>query len=79
MSRIQDSRALDDTTKQALGAEHATLEQGTPTNDGSSTYDLIWAQNGRVVFDLGIPSSPQSRDQLLALAALVLERSQPYQ
>ena len=28
--------------------------------------------------DLGIPSSPESRDQLVALAALVLERSQPY-
>jgi hypothetical protein len=70
--------ALDEATKQAIGAEHATLIAGSATNDGSSTYDLIWAQNGRVVFDLGIPSSPESRDQLLALAKLVLERSAQY-
>jgi hypothetical protein len=71
--------ALDDDTKQSIGAEHATLDQGMPTNNGTSSYDVIWAQKGRLVFDLGIPSSPESRDQLLALAALVLERSQAYQ
>jgi hypothetical protein len=71
--------ALDEAAKRGIGAERATFIGESSTNDGTSTYDAIRAQKGRVVVDIGIPTTETSRDQLIALARLVIERSQPYQ
>ena len=71
--------ALDDATKQRMGADRATFIGATATNDGTSTYDTIWVQQGRLVADIGIPTTATSRDQLLALGKLVLDRSTAYQ
>jgi hypothetical protein len=71
--------ALDEASKQTLGAERATFMAEQATNDGTGTFDTLWAQKGRLAFALGIPTTDTSRDQLLALGRLVLERSAAYQ
>jgi hypothetical protein len=71
--------ALDASTKATIGAERATLIDAQATNDGTATYDTLWVQHGRLVAAISIPSSEQSRDQLLGLATLLLVRSAPYQ
>ena len=70
---------MDAAAKQQMGAERATFMAPTATNDGTSTYDTIWVQKGRLVADIGIPTTATSRDQLMALAKLVLDRSTAYQ
>jgi hypothetical protein len=71
--------ALDPDTKSTIGAERASLIDGQPTNDGTATYDTLWVQAGRLVAAISIPTSDQSRDQLLGLATVLLARSAPYQ
>ena len=71
--------AVDAATKQDMGADLATIIEGNATNDGTGTFDTLRAQKGRLVFDLGIPTTATSRDQLIALAKLVLSRSADYQ
>ena len=71
--------ALDADTKSTMGAERATLIDGQSTNDGTAMYDTLWVQKGRLVAAISIPTSEQSRDQLLGLATLLLARSAAYQ
>ena len=71
--------ALDAASKQAIGADRAIFIGDAATNEGTSTYDTIWIQKGRLVADIGIPTTPTSRDQLVALAKLVLDRSADYE
>jgi hypothetical protein len=67
--------ALDATTKATIGADHATLIDQQPTNDGTATYDTLWAQKGRLVAVISVPTTDASREQLLGLATLLLARS----
>jgi hypothetical protein len=71
--------ALDAASKLQMGAERATFIDSQATNDGASTYDDIRVQSGRLVAEIGIPTTATSRDQLIALATLVLSRSLAYQ
>jgi hypothetical protein len=71
--------ALDAVSTQQTGAERATFIGASATNDGTSTYDVIRVQKGRLVAEIGIPTTATSRDQLLALAKLVVDRSAQYQ
>lgn len=71
--------AVDAATKASMGAERATLIAEQPTNDGTSTYDTLWVQKGRLAAAIAIPTSGRSSDQLAALATLLLTRSSPYQ
>lgn len=71
--------AIDEASKADLGADRAALIAGSTTNDGTATYDVLWGQKGHVVFDIGIPTSPQSHDQLMALGKLVIARSADFQ
>jgi hypothetical protein len=71
--------ALDDASKLQMGAERATFIDSQATNDGTSTYDDIRVQRGRLVVEIGIPTTATSRDQLIVLATLVLSRSTEYQ
>lgn len=43
--------------------------------DAEGTFATVAVQAGRLAFDIGIPKGAGARDQLLALAGLVLQRS----
>jgi hypothetical protein len=54
------------------GADEAYL--GTALVSGGPPFANIVVRRGDLAFDIGIPANPQSRDQLLKLAAIVLKR-----
>jgi hypothetical protein len=70
--------ALDPAEKASTGAERANLNTEQPTNDGTSTYDTLWVQKGRLAAAISIPTSGRSHAQLVALATTLLARSAPY-
>jgi hypothetical protein len=55
-------------------ADDAQLRTDNPI-DGGGTWAGVAVQKGRLVFVLGIPSSPDAEAQLVSLAKLVLERA----
>ncbi len=66
---------LDPSEVTALGADKAGFYADQIGNDPKTTFDEMRVLKGRLWFDIGIPSSPQSKDRLLALAKLVLARA----
>lgn len=54
------------------GADEAYL--GTALVSGGPPFASIIVRRADLAFDIGIPASPQARDQLLKLAAIVLKR-----
>lgn len=57
---------------QLNGADEAYL--GTALVSGGPPFASIIVRRGDLAFDIGIPASPQARDQLLKLAAIALKR-----
>ena len=67
---------LDAASIAALGADDAGFYDDQLGNTAGTTFDELRALKGRLWFDLGIPSSANSKDQLLTLGKLVLSRAQ---
>lgn len=80
-SLVQDPGlyALDAGSKAATGADRATLIAEQSTNDGSSSYDTLWVQKGRLAAAISVPHTETSKDALVRLAALLLTRTAAYQ
>jgi hypothetical protein len=66
--------AIEPSAVTALGADQAGIYLEQLGNDAGTTFDQLRALKGRMWFSLAFPSNPGSRDQLLGLAKLVLDR-----
>jgi hypothetical protein len=77
-----DSKAAYDAAAAPMLDFAGDGKKAFPDADGASVqkdipggYDGIAIWKGKLVFDIGIPSTDKSKDQLIALAKLVLQRA----
>ena len=70
-AEIRYSRTKPEPMKALPGADHAevTKEAGPPP------YTAIAVRKGKLVFGIGVPTSPKSQEAVLSLAGLVLQRA----